>query len=119
MGAYFTLTPVKYRKSGLKARGAYLQLEDVEFLPEASDRRTPEDLLIAAEDAEEDRERDARHMAIVAKLSKPEAIAITLSDGLFGQPRSTLRQVAFVLGTTEAEAADIIAKARTRTTEGT
>lgn len=97
--------------SPMRARGPWVQLESVEWLPEVSTRETPEDVLIAREGANEKddeamaEEDNAALREIAAdklkeyleRIPSREALALMLHLGLLGYPATLQTEIAEVL----------------------
>jgi hypothetical protein len=84
-------------ENALRASGPYVQLEAAQWLPETADHDTPEFLLDAIRDARAKRARDEVH-AHLALIPEREALALMLSEGLFGHSARVQREVASYLG---------------------
>lgn len=84
-------------ENALRASGPYVQLEAVAWLPEVSNTETPEYLLDAMQEA---RARDARGQlhAHLEFIPTREALAIMLSEGLFGHSAHLQKDVAAYIG---------------------
>jgi DNA-directed RNA polymerase specialized sigma24 family protein len=87
------------------------------FRRETVDHRTPESLLSAAEEEAAAELSNRQLTSALERLPTQDALAIMLSEGLFGHRRHTPRELCRYLGTTEAEAAEIVASARKRLAE--
>lgn len=73
------------RASRRRGAGATLRVEEAEWLPEVRDDRTPESLLIEAEEAAE-RAAETRLVAPhLAHIPRDEAFALVFHEGLFGE----------------------------------
>jgi hypothetical protein len=88
--------------------GPFLPLHEVEWMPEVRNSVTPEDLLIAAEEGDEDdmAERDyaairelaqARLEKYLERIPAHEALALALHLGLLGYPKTPQAEIADVL----------------------
>lgn len=84
-------------ENALRASGPYVQLEAVQWLPEAANQETPEYLLDAMREAQAKRARDALH-AHLELIPVREALAIMLSEGLFGHEARLQKEVASYIG---------------------
>lgn len=89
--------------SVLRASGAYVPLESVEWLPETADVDTPEFLLDAVREANAKRARDDLQ-ANLALIPEREALAIMLSEGLFGHSPHAQAEVARYIGAASQQA---------------
>lgn len=83
--------------SALRSAGAYVPLEEVEWLPETANQETPEYLLDAMREAQAKRARDELHSHL-ALIPVREALAIMLSEGLFGHEPHIQREIAGYIG---------------------
>lgn len=84
-------------ENALRASGPYVQLEAVAWLPETASHETPEHLVDAMQEAQARRARDALH-AHLEFIPTREALAIMLSEGLFGHSTHLQKQVAAYIG---------------------
>ncbi|AKV02329.1 hypothetical protein AKJ09_08992 [Labilithrix luteola] len=90
----------------LCASGGFVSLDGCQHMPECSDRRDPESLLIAAE---EEREEHARLSTMAAQLTFPEILSIQLDRARF-----SVAWIAMALEATQEEAAEVIARAKAK-----
>lgn len=90
--------------------GAFVPLEDVEFLPEATTRDTPESLLIAAEE----RASVERHELAIAQLAREDKRAGLAYDMTSMDRPLSLAFVAAALRTTPDDARRIVEAAHER-----
>jgi hypothetical protein len=88
---------VKGYEHALRASGPYVQIEAVAWLPETADHETPEHLLDALQEAQARRARDALH-AHLELIPTREALAIMLTEGLFGHSARLQKEVASYIG---------------------
>lgn len=98
--------------SPLRTYGPYVPIEAVEWLPEATTRETPEDILMAREDQEPDGDAEPDEEAAAVRSSRAtdeltahlgripprEALAIVLHRGLLGRPRTQQMEIAGYIG---------------------
>lgn len=101
-------------ENALRASGPYVQLEAVAWLPETASHETPEYLLDAMQEA---RARDARQSlhAHLEFIPTREALAIMLSEGLFGHSAHLQKEVASYIGAGSQQAVSyVVRRARVR-----
>lgn len=96
-------------ENALRSSGPYVQLEAVQWLPEASNPETPEYLLDAMREAQAKRARDALH-AHLELIPVREALAIMLSEGLFGHSARIQREVASYIGANSQQSVAYVVK---------
>jgi len=96
-------------ENALRASGPYVQLEAVEWLPEVSNQDTPEFLLDAMREARAKRARDSLH-AHLELIPVREALAIMLSEGLFGHSAHVQKEVASYIGASSQQAVSYLVK---------
>lgn len=101
-------------ENALRASGAFVELESVEWLPEACNQDTPESLLIERQDREHAEPRGARTVDLLSRIPVQEALALTFAFGLFGQRAHSMSEVGLYLDTTEEAAAALVESARQR-----
>lgn len=101
-------------ENALRASGPYVQLEAVAWLPETANTETPEHLLEAMQEAQARRARDALH-AHLEFIPTREALAIMLSEGLFGHSEHVQKEVASYIGASSQQAVSyVVRRARVR-----
>jgi len=109
--------------------GPFLPLHECEWMPEVRDVRTPEELLIEAQEASEDDDDADEHAAIVRALERErlhaflgsipthEAVAFALHLGLLGYPPMPQVEIAELLGVRSQQVVSyLVRRARTRLT---
>lgn len=89
--------------NALRASGPYVQLEAVAWLPETADHDTPEFLLDALREAQAKRARDSLHDHLTL-IPVREALALMLSEGLFGHDAHIQMTVANYIGASSQQA---------------
>lgn len=101
-------------ENALRASGPYVQLEAVQWLPEATNQETPEYLLDAMREGQARRARDAVH-AYLELIPVREALAIMLYEGLFGHSSHLQKEVASYIGARSQQAvAYVVRRAKAR-----
>lgn len=96
-------------ENALRASGPYVQLEAVQWLPEAANDETPEYLLDAKREGLARRARDALH-AHLEFIPTREALAIMLSEGLFGHSPHLQKEVASYIGADSQQAVSYVVR---------
>lgn len=96
-------------ENALRASGPYVQLEAVEWLPEVASQETPEFLLDAMREAQAKRARDALH-GYLELIPVREALAVMLSEGLFGHSAHLQKEVAKYIGAASQQTVSYVVK---------